>query len=167
VHWLIKRTDYACEGACDDVVLLGGTRATGYVDTLLSFAHVPWSLGAAVSTIVGQSGLEARVASLVDRGRARRRATRGDRTTPRLLGLAGGVAAALIMPHPVLRLQPVAQLPAAQAQARLDDTTAAIVGLTSLLTDPSPIVRQTAREALLAWEHAGAKVFKRRKASER
>jgi len=112
---------------------------------------------------VGLGGLEARVAGIVERGRTRRPARRGDRTAPRMLGLAGGVALALIMPHPVLTLQAVAQVPAARAQARLDDTTAAIVGLTSLLSDPSPIVRQTAREALLAWEHAGASVFHRRK----
>jgi beta-lactamase regulating signal transducer with metallopeptidase domain len=163
VQWLIARTDHACEGACDDIVLLDGTGARGYVDTLLSFTHVRWAFAPAVSTIVGRGWLEARVADIVDRGRSRRRATRGDRTTPRLLGLAGGVALSLIMPHPVLRLPPVAQVPAAQPQARLDDTTAAIVGLTSLLTDPNPVVRQTARDALLAWEHAGARVFQRRK----
>ena len=181
VRWLIRRTDEACEGACDDVVVLHGSARTQYAGTLVSFADAAWSY-VSVPSMAARTGLEHRVSAILDRGRARRGAHRRDRLLPLVLGVVGGCALAFVVPRPAIALardvdaagdqrpQPIQAArhrtrdiiigsgsPSAPAlrkpsRARItNDTTEALLGLGQLLDDANPIVRQTASDALLAW----------------
>ena len=100
VHWFVQRADEACEGACDDVVLLRGADAARYATALLSFAEGSWMYDAAPSpTIVGRSGLERRVRAMVDVGRRRRSFGIADRLVPRMAGFGGGILLAVVWPR--------------------------------------------------------------------
>jgi beta-lactamase regulating signal transducer with metallopeptidase domain len=121
VRWLIRTTDEACEGACDDAVLLRGADAARYTCALLSFADGRWSYSAAPTpTIVGRSGLERRVLAMIDVRRRRRRPASADRLIPIVAGLAGGLILAVIWPRPALAVVDAAtqfQSPNGLAQA--------------------------------------------------
>ena len=115
VRWLMRITDEACEGACDDAVLLRGTDAARYASALLSFADGRWSYSAAPTpTIAGRSGLERRVLAMVDVRRRRRRPARADRLMPCIAGLAGGLVLAVIWPRPALAVVDAAARQASQ-----------------------------------------------------
>ena len=181
VQWLVRRTDEACEGACDDVVVLqGGVRAQ-YANTLVSFADAAWPY-ASVPSMAARTGLEHRVAAIMDHRRTRRRANRRDRMLPVLVGVLAGPALAFVVPRPAIasprnvesaRYQPPqptqstrrgaadtilgsrarsASALRERPRARVtNDTTEALLGLGQLLEDGNPIVRQTASDALRAW----------------
>lgn len=176
VRWLMHRADEACEGACDDIVVLHGGVPAQYAGTLVSFAEAAWPYASAPA-MAARTGLEHRVAAIMDRGRARRGAQRRDLLLPLLFGALGGLALALVVPRPAIALtrnlenarerlpQPTPQArpnaaiaprmrpqPASRSQARItNDTTEALLGLGQLLDDTNPIVRQTASDALAAW----------------
>jgi beta-lactamase regulating signal transducer with metallopeptidase domain/tetratricopeptide (TPR) repeat protein len=90
-----------CERACDDLVLLGGVRPTEYASHLVAIASgarrsdafAPGTLAFSV-----RSHLERRVASIVDGGVRRARASRGSRL------VAAAVAALLVLPVATVQL---------------------------------------------------------------
>jgi beta-lactamase regulating signal transducer with metallopeptidase domain len=174
VHWLARQAEAACEGACDDAVLLRGTPVESYAETLLSFADASWRVPAAPApTMARRNGLERRVLAMLHDERPRQVPRRRDRVTPRLIGICCGAIIAIALPAPAAiaaRIEMTAPIqtvrptstsrqprstaprsPDAPARAVANDTTEALLGLAALLEDRNPIVRSSATDALLRW----------------
>ena len=117
VHWFnplcwlaARRMRAERELACDDLVLMVGTRPSEYAGHLLAMAHSGGLPGLAEVGVamVGRGPLERRVTALLDRQRSHHPLSR------KSARLAGLVAAALLLPVAVIRAQtPSGPLPTA------------------------------------------------------
>ncbi|MEP6508555.1 MAG: M56 family metallopeptidase [Gemmatimonadales bacterium] len=190
VRWLNGVTDEACEGACDDAVIIGGIERHTYASALISFASgISRDNPIQAAALIGRNGIEMRVAALIDTSRARRLGRRTDRVMPVSAGVIGMLTAILLAPaqtafavvSPIIvaaqttssreaiapdttsqvsKNRRVRKVAPEKPGSSVDDNAEAVAGLASLLSDPNPILRQSALDALRSWGQTGQSILR-------